>query len=315
MLLTTAAEVYVAAQEQVAKGDHPVPKCLADAKARLAAVLEVNRTLCTTRSERQRSLQQSQEEIMRLQKCLDGWAIQEPARKARIEELQHSAGGAAGQQRSGRESQQLARETARLEEQITLLNDKNLQLSDQHREDRGRLVEQQSRLRTLGRRERQLSQHADFLAERLNELAAAAEATPVGQSSPSASDNTQPADLALTQLPADYRNLPGLCLSKLIGRQQQAPPATGKPSTPSQRQVQETAPGQAEPAAAPPSAGEDGPGEAQAETSKAAAPAAQSAEQASASATEEAPQAAAQEAAPEIGSALSAESSAIAGGS
>merc|ERR1711865_961370 len=97
------------------------------------------------------------------------------------------------------------KEIAKTEAKISKVNEDNLILSDTHRLDRSRMVEQQSRLRTLGKRERELAKHLDYLAKKLNEAAAAVESEKqeTGQK------------LQMDKLPDDFRNLPGIRLSKL----------------------------------------------------------------------------------------------------
>merc|ERR1711957_626884 len=86
--------------------------------------------------------------------------------------------------------------------------------ADRHREERTRLVDHQARLRTLGKRERELAKHLDFLVTKLTE--ASATACKEG----GAHDG---------ESPMDFHNLPGLCLNKLLGPLHlQEPPAVIK---------------------------------------------------------------------------------------
>eukprot|EP00747_Dinoflagellata_sp_TGD_P210707 gnl/TRDRNA2_/TRDRNA2_83970_c0_seq1.p1 gnl/TRDRNA2_/TRDRNA2_83970_c0~~gnl/TRDRNA2_/TRDRNA2_83970_c0_seq1.p1 ORF type:complete len:237 (+),score=46.95 gnl/TRDRNA2_/TRDRNA2_83970_c0_seq1:66-776(+) len=173
---------------------------------RLEAVLGVNRTLHSAVAKKTKLLQQAKEENHLLRSRLDGRAVEEPARKARIEELQGKIQGTDTGGRTSKECIQFARDTARLESKIAELNDINLKLSEKHREDRARLGEQQSRLRTLAKRERELAKHLDYIATQLNDAAAQTFSDVDGEG------------------PADFRNLPGICLNKLIGRALQHPP-------------------------------------------------------------------------------------------
>lgn len=190
-------------------GDEPGGNPNADAEARLAAVLEVNRTLHTCLARKQQLLTASKKDVAVLEARLAGRAIEEPLRKSTIEELQNAA-HASGQNRVSRDSVMLDREIGKLEIKIESLNGKNLELADRHRQERARLVDHQARLRTLYKRERELAKHLDFLAEKLTE--ASANACGFGGSCEGGK-------------PRDFRNLPGFCLSKLLGPLQQQPPS------------------------------------------------------------------------------------------
>jgi len=172
-------------------------------EARLAEVLEVNRTLHRTLTDKKRLLRQSGEGAEFLRKRLVGRAVEEPARKSRIEELQRGTGEPEAS--TARDALQLQRQAQRLEANIAELNDSNLQLSDTHREDRARLMEQQSRLRLLAKRERELGRHLCFLASRLNQAHTLDQGGPKSTNTPAEEGSV------------DFRNLPGLCLNKLLG--------------------------------------------------------------------------------------------------
>lgn len=216
-------------------------------EGRLASVLEVNRRLHAALAEKKSLLKESQEEIKNLNSLLQRREVEEPARRHYIEEMQESAvsenSGAAG-----RELKMMLRDIVKMEAKVNTTNEDNLILSEKHRLDRARMAEQQSRLRTLGKRERELAKNLDHLATKLNEAVAAVEKP---SSSKEASQEQQEiSDLAIDKFPIDFRNLPGLRLNKLVGKNPDRPP----PSL-------VLAPGASAPtlapAAAPPTAAED----------------------------------------------------------
>merc|ERR1712129_432287 len=100
-----------------------------------------------------------------------------------------------------REANLLRRETQKLEAQIMALNAENLKLADTHRHDRNTFVESQNKLRILGKRERELAKHVHAIAAKLSE-----------------------SSLALSHEGKDFRNLPGMCIGKIAGKAQKAPP-------------------------------------------------------------------------------------------
>jgi len=217
----------VSAELEAGRADEPeeAPSAVATpADGRLAAVLEVNRALRVALAEKRQLLAESQEEAAALQDRLVGRSLEEPLRQARIDELQGrllaagipasptAAAAATAGPRVAKEETALAREAEKLESRIEALNTENLQLADRHRDARAKAAEHQSRLRTLGKRERELARQLDHVAGELtrasSELAESRGGAEAGQR------------------PVDYRNLPGLCLSKLLGPQlpRQGPP-------------------------------------------------------------------------------------------
>lgn len=218
------AAAISAAASQVAKETEPVEDVapedfskkdfrLEEAQKRLAAVLGVNRTLHTALSEKRKLLEESKDEAEALHARLAGRSAEEPLRRSKIEELQMRTQVLGPTQVLGtdmmggpsavKEAKELINETTRLEQTIEYLNIDNLSLADQHREDRARVAEHQARLRTLGKRERELARQLDFIAGSLSEAsAAAAEAAHPGTGAKG----------------TDYKNMPGLYLSKLLAR-------------------------------------------------------------------------------------------------
>lgn len=177
----------------------------------LERALEVNRTLHAALARKQQVVQETREKRDNLQLFLHGRNSEEPARKLHIEQLQAKLQGAdAGGKRTAREADDFSKKALRLETRIESLNGENLQLSDRHREERTHLQEQQSRLRTLGRRERELMKQLDLITERLNQ---------------SLADKEGGCGLPYT----DFRNLPGFRVDKLVFGRKDPPVST--PST------------------------------------------------------------------------------------
>mmetsp|Transcript_120206 Transcript_120206/g.208713 ORF Transcript_120206/g.208713 Transcript_120206/m.208713 type:complete len:283 (+) Transcript_120206:3-851(+) len=242
-------------------GDRQAECCrrIVEAESRLDAVLQVNRTLHSALNEKKRLLAESQEASKLLRSRLDGRAVEDPSRKAYIEELQGRVQAATipevfarGEVRNerDREIRQLERDMAKLEGRVSNLNADNLDLSEHHREDRLKMVELQGRLRTLGKRERELAKHLDFLATRLNEAMEKAVAE--------GGDKQGEEQI-------DFRNIPGLCLNKLVGQIHKHPPAVVATSIPQSPQAAATKVGDDASCLAAPVAGgasksaEDGP--------------------------------------------------------
>jgi hypothetical protein len=207
------------------------------ADAKLAAVLEVNRMLHSAVREKKEMLKRSCEEIEALRRRTDCQFVEEPVRRSQIEELQVRMQESEADGKRGRESRMMAREIQRLEAKISMLNEDNLVLAEKHRLDRARVVEQQGRLRTLAKRERELTKSLDFLATQLNdEVIARSFGGETAESTDVESVPPQPQTV-------DYRNLPGMNLNKLCGRNpQREPPSLVVPSGSSAPVISSTLP-------------------------------------------------------------------------
>eukprot|EP00444_Apocalathium_aciculiferum_P011679 CAMPEP_0183471478 /NCGR_PEP_ID=MMETSP0370-20130417/157962_1 /TAXON_ID=268820 /ORGANISM="Peridinium aciculiferum, Strain PAER-2" /LENGTH=256 /DNA_ID=CAMNT_0025664061 /DNA_START=21 /DNA_END=791 /DNA_ORIENTATION=+ len=181
----------------------------ASAEARLSSALEVNRMLHSLLAEKRRQLEASHQGVTLLQSRLDGRAIEEPIRKARLDDLQARLMQAEQpvSKKAAREANLLRREKSQLETRILFLNEENLDLAEKHRKDREMVQEKQHKLRIQGKRERELTKHLDVISRELSEASEAAAQEGNG-------------------LAVDYRLLPGLCISKLVGRLPQREPPT-----------------------------------------------------------------------------------------
>lgn len=198
-----AAEEEVEARERQAQVDE-----------RLAAALQVNRTLRAVLAERQRLQQQFDEETARFDALLARQAVEGPVRKAEVERVQGVlgtsnqsgttlSGGAEASRaprqlptQSGphvrREALMLAREVEKLEGHITTLSEENAHLADKHQGARTQLQDSQSRVRALHRRERYLAQDLKLVASRLTQASVA------------------------SSRPTNFLDLPGFCVSNLV---------------------------------------------------------------------------------------------------
>merc|ERR1719215_676238 len=126
--------------------------------------------------ERRRLLQASSKEIALMQAKLVGRLVEEPVRKARVEELQGKTQNSEPVRAQGaRDALMLSRETKKLETLILELNEENLRMADAHREQRTTVSEKQNKLRILGKRERELVKHVEALAEKLTQASKALE--------------------------------------------------------------------------------------------------------------------------------------------
>lgn len=177
----------------------PTPEVLAEAEARLAQVLEVNRVLLAAEAAKRRQLNESQEAIAVLEKRLEACSSRKPLRREAIEKLQ----GPRKTSRQARDAAELAQAIVKMELQVVAANDRNLRLSDRHREDRQKLIALRSSLKALDRREQELARYTEHIADRLNEAIGGEAAAEQGSQHDA--------------LPLDYRALPGLYLSKLTG--------------------------------------------------------------------------------------------------
>lgn len=200
------------------------PQQVLEAEARLQAVLEVNRKLHAQLAEKKKALQSSRDTAATLQRRLEGWAVEDLARRAKIEELQEQTGHASVESpsrasRDAREAALLARDATKLETKIAALNAENLALSAQHKEDRTKAAEKAQRLQAVGTRERDLAKHLTLVAGELTQASRDLCAETGGS-------------------PTDFAHLPGLRVQKLIGSlsceaegQTGSPrPATGEPN-------------------------------------------------------------------------------------
>jgi len=208
-----------AAIASVAKLSHVSSLEKPDASGAEDEVLEVNRMLHSAVREKKEMLKRSCEEIEALRRRTDCQSVEEPVRRSQIEELQVRMQESEAEGKRGRESRMMAREIQRLEAKISMLNEDNLVLAEKHRLDRARVVEQQGRLRTLAKRERELTKSLDFLATQLNDEVMARSFGETAESTDVESVPPQPQTV-------DYRNLPGMNLNKLVGRNPQREPPT-----------------------------------------------------------------------------------------
>lgn len=166
----------------------------------VAMLLSVNRKLLSSVSEKERLVNQMKQENSALRVKMECRGIEEPMRKQRIDELQGKL---------SKEHSQLAdtvrsgAKVAMLEEKIEALNQDNVKLSDTHRKEKKKLDEQQQKMKMVTKRITDLSKHIDFIATHLNEAQVA-----LGKE---AEKNGEPKSEYI-----DYRNLPGLHLSKLL---------------------------------------------------------------------------------------------------
>lgn len=194
----------------------------ASPEQRLAAVLEVNRILHRAINEKKEMLKKSHEEATSLRNLTDCQSVEEPTRRSQIEDLQVRLQEAEGDGKANRDMRFMAREIQRLETKIGKLNEENLVMADKHRLDRQRVVEQQGRLRTLAKRERELTKSLDFLATQLNDELLA-------RSYGGTSEDIEA--VHLLPLMVDYRHLPGMNLNKLCGKNpQREPPSVVVPT-------------------------------------------------------------------------------------
>eukprot|EP00929_Paragymnodinium_shiwhaense_P070374 TRINITY_DN35645_c0_g1_i1.p1 TRINITY_DN35645_c0_g1~~TRINITY_DN35645_c0_g1_i1.p1 ORF type:complete len:309 (+),score=46.73 TRINITY_DN35645_c0_g1_i1:55-927(+) len=175
-------------------------------ETRLNAVLEVNRALHSALRRRQDELAQVTKLREHLRLRLSGRELEDPYRSSRVTDLQAELSDNKTTSRTSRQADELGKRVAKLERKIEDLNQENLKLSEVHRSDRTQLQEHQSRLRTLGRRERELAKQLDVMSQKLNTTVA--EAIAQGDDRPV----------------IDFRNLPGLRLDKLIDGLRLQPP-------------------------------------------------------------------------------------------
>merc|ERR1711879_208272 len=145
----------------------------------------------------------------RLRLLMHGRATEEPARKVVVEDLQAAKEvSASTQSKQRREIANMNAKATLLEAKIMALNKENLELSERHKAERTKLQEQQNRLRTFAKRERELVKQLDVMASRLNEAVRL---------------RLQVNDPAAVSV--DYRNLPGVRVNKLTNwRQEKDPP-------------------------------------------------------------------------------------------
>lgn len=209
------ARAALEAERAAAEAAQESQRKQAEADARLEAVLQVNRSLRAALADRQRQRKESEEEASRLRARLAGRAVEEPVRQAHVAQLEthlglgvapsssnapapggeeagRPTGHAGGGGKMSREAALLVREAEKLEGRIEALNQENMLLAERHQEVRKQVREQQSKTRALFSQERQLARDLDQLATRLT--------TASSQS----------------KVPVDFRNLPGLCVNKLV---------------------------------------------------------------------------------------------------
>mmetsp|Transcript_453 Transcript_453/g.1418 ORF Transcript_453/g.1418 Transcript_453/m.1418 type:complete len:242 (-) Transcript_453:104-829(-) len=185
-----------------------------EAEARLAAALDVNRTLLSMLAARRGALEDCEATVAELRKRVAGHQVEDPARKAHAKELQADLNQPEPKtQRERRDAALLAREKVQLEAKIFTMNEENVKLAEKHRQDRTAFAEKQNKLRILGKRERELSKHMDSLAEQLN-LTSEMLAAERGDGSRA----------------TDFRRLRGVCVGKLMASGALNPPPQAAPA-------------------------------------------------------------------------------------
>jgi len=170
------------------------------AERQVAMLLSVNRKLLTSVTEKERAVNQMKEENKALRVKMQCRGIEEPIRKNRIDELQLRL---STQQPQQADTARTSSRVTTLEEKIDALNKDNLKLSDTHRRDKKKVDEQQTKMKMLTKRTKELCKHIDFIATHLNEAQVALnkEAEQKGEKGSEY---------------VDFRNLPGLHLAKLL---------------------------------------------------------------------------------------------------
>jgi len=219
------------AEAQKAEEDaEPEPNPHISPEGRLASVHEVNRMLHAALAERKALLLNSEKEVKHLEERLERRPVEEPARKGYIEELQARMAISEPTGKAGREAKLMVRDVLKMEGKISQVNETNLIMSDRHRLDRARMAEQQARLRTLGKRERELAKHLDYLATKLNDTMRSIEIEKDSRRfGRSLSNGSSPPEsvhggVEIDSLPSDFKNLRGMRLSKLVGKKLEPPP-------------------------------------------------------------------------------------------
>eukprot|EP00746_Dinoflagellata_sp_MGD_P163495 gnl/MRDRNA2_/MRDRNA2_91560_c0_seq1.p1 gnl/MRDRNA2_/MRDRNA2_91560_c0~~gnl/MRDRNA2_/MRDRNA2_91560_c0_seq1.p1 ORF type:complete len:246 (+),score=69.07 gnl/MRDRNA2_/MRDRNA2_91560_c0_seq1:66-740(+) len=170
------------------------------AQKHLEVLLSVNRKLLSSVSEKERLVNQIKEDNKALRLKMECRGVEDPMRKQRIDELQAKLSKEHSQQA---DTVRTGSKVAILEQKIEGLNQDNLKKSETHRREKKKLDEQQQKMKMVTKRTKDLCKHIDFIALHLNEAQTAI--------SNEAAQNGQP---KLEYV--DYRNLPGLHLSKLL---------------------------------------------------------------------------------------------------
>lgn len=195
---------------------------LNEAQKSLKKLLDVNRKLHSSLAEKKLRGKALTDENAKLRLCLESREVEEKGRRMQLEDIQEAL--QVEQSTQQHETLQLQKNVMHLQEEITVMNEENVRIGEKHKTEKVKIVEQQSLMKALDRRVKELSRHIEFMAGHLNEAQIEmANAVVRGDSAPGLSDESKAqtsgdhtAALQVATL-QDFFNLPGLNLKKLLG--------------------------------------------------------------------------------------------------
>jgi chromosome segregation ATPase len=208
-----------------------VTEKMAQGQSRLEMLQEVNRRLHRTLVDKKINCEKLREANTKMASRVQYRSVEGPAREARIKELVDKLQGEQSHQQTG--TLQMSKKILTLEEKIAELTTSNSQLHEQHRHDRSVLSEQQVAIKQKTKKVKELTRQIEFLEGHvdmsckmetmsMSDTASVVDSQLGGRSSYQGADGntTLGAMKAASQVPLtieDYRKLPGMNLSLLLG--------------------------------------------------------------------------------------------------
>lgn len=181
-------------------------------EARITQVLEANRLLHALVASARASLEEVNANIRDAERRLGSRDVEDPSRKSIIEtthvRLQHTVQGTT---KTAKETEALRKDIAKMQARILDINRQNVSLADAHRKTKHRIQERQQKYRMQGKRGRELARQLDCISTALTKASKQKTAETNSKS-------------------ADYRNLPGICVAKVVGPVHQKEPPVEVPA-------------------------------------------------------------------------------------
>lgn len=213
----------------------------AQAQSRLEMLCEVNRRLHRTLVDKKCLAETLRDANSKMAARVKYRSVQGPARESQIEELVSKLQGEQSQQQTG--TLQMSKKILMLEERIAALSSVNQELQEEHRTDRAVLSEQQVAIKQKTKMVKELTRQIEFLEGRVDmslkmeRSMSMSDTASVVDSSYGGADKRGSLDRSATltsmkaasQAPLtidDYRKLPGMNLSLLLGEKKRTSTST-----------------------------------------------------------------------------------------
>lgn len=204
-----AAELAATASEGMT--ERQVQEKLREAGKRLKTLVDVNRKLHKSLSEKKARAAELRKANEEMEPKLEAREMEEAGRHRQLHELH------VRQQHPPQQQQlhELQKAVLALEEKIEAVNEENLALGQRHKDIKESIADKKNSMKMLQRRGKELARHLEFMAGHLNEAQLM-----LGMARPSSGSGGYGRGGKPRQRTApiiDFRRLPGLDLEKLLG--------------------------------------------------------------------------------------------------